>query len=169
MTSTPDESSTCATCGRPLSEHNRDVRFRLPDPVLDLPDQERTDGVWMSHDDAIKSVMMQVPGVGPFCRSLLPIHLDGGYTLHFGVWIAIHPNELQRAFSLWWTPEYETLELDGYLANSLPGWGGLASPVHAVVRDSEHTPYLVSSTNAELEHVLVHEWPHEEVLARLPA
>lgn len=168
VTSTQDEFAACATCGRPLSEHNRHVRFRLPDPVLDLPDKERTDGLWMSHDDPNESVMMQVPNVGPFCRSLLPVQLDGGYTLHFGVWIAIHPDELQRAFSIWWTPEYETLELEGYLANGLPGWGGLASPVRAVVRDPEHTPYVVSSVDAALTHVLVHEWPHEEVLDRLP-
>lgn len=82
MTSTPDKSAACATCGRSLSEHNRHVRFRLADPVLDLPDRERTAGVLMSHNDANKSVMMQVPDVGPFCRSLLPIRLDGGYTLH---------------------------------------------------------------------------------------
>jgi hypothetical protein len=113
-------------------------------------------------------VMMQVPGIGPFCRCLLPVRLDGGYTLHFGVWIAIHPNELQRAFAIWWTPEYDRLELHGYLANSLPGWDGLGSPVHAVVRNPDQTPYITGSHDDHLTAVLSHEWPHEEVLARLP-
>lgn len=136
--------------------------------MLELPDQERTDGVWMSHDDASTSVMMQVPNLGPFCRCLLPVHLDGGYTLHFGVWVAIHPDELQRAVSIWWTPGYASLELDGFLANALPGWGALFSPVHAAVLDPEHTPYVTASDDPELAHVLAHEWPHDEVLGRLP-
>lgn len=122
----------------------------------------------MSHEDANVSVMMQVPGVGPFCRCLLPVHLDGGYTLHFGVWVAIHPDELQRAFAIWWSPEYQTLELDGYLANALPEWGGLGSPVHAAVVQLEHTPYVIGSADPGLAHVLAHQWPHEEVLGRLP-
>jgi hypothetical protein len=98
----------------------------------------------------------------------LPVHLDGGYTLHFGVWIAIHPDDLQRAFARWWAPEFVDLQLDGYLANDLPGWGGLASPVHAVVQDVEHTPYVTSSTDPGLAHVLRHQWPHDEALSHLP-
>jgi hypothetical protein len=158
----------CPTCGRPTSEHNRHVRFQLPDPVLELAERERTPGTWMSHADANTSVMMQVPGVGPFCRCLLPIHLDGGYTLHFGVWVAIHPDDLQRAFGIWWTPEYERLKLDGFLANALPGWGGLAAPVHAAVRNTDHTPYVVASTDEHLARVLGTTWSHEDALARLP-
>lgn len=155
-------------CGRSTSEHDRHVRFVLPDPVLALPGRERTPGTWLSHDDANTSVMMQVPGVGPFCRCLVPITLDGGDTLHFGVWMAIHPDELQRAFAIWWTPEYAQLELDGYLANDLPGWGGLGSPVRAVVRSPEHTPYVVASSDERLADVLRRTWPHGDALSRLP-
>jgi hypothetical protein len=122
----------------------------------------------LSHADANTSVMMQVPGTGAFCRCLVPINLDGGYTLRFGVWIAIHPGDLQTAFSAWWSPDYENLELDGYLANGLPGWGGLAAPVHAVVLNTDQTPYVVASSDSGLEDVLRATWPHDDVLARLP-
>ena len=86
----------CATCGRPVEVHDRHVRFGLPDPVLDTPDQDKVNGAWLSHGDANSSVMMQIPGVGPFVRALLPVHLTGGYTITCGVWVAIHPDELQR-------------------------------------------------------------------------
>ncbi len=164
----PNDAARCPTCGRLTSEHNRHVRFLLPEPVLNLPEREQTPGAWLSHADPNTSVMMQVPGVGPFCRCLVPIHLDGGYTLHFGVWVAIHPDDLQRAFAVWWTPDYEQLEIDGYLANDLPGWGGLAAPVHAVVRHTDHTPYVVASSDDSLSEVLRTMWPHDEALSRLP-
>ncbi len=66
--------------------------------------------------------MMQVPDAGPFVRCLLPVHLTGGFTLTFGVWLAVHPDDLQHAFRVWWEPEYRELELDALLANRLPVW-----------------------------------------------
>lgn len=163
------ELTRCPTCGRALDQRDRHVRYRLPDPVLALPHQEATPGTWMSHDDADSSVMMQVPDVGPFCRSLLPIRLEGGHTVSFGVWIAVHPDDLQRAFRVWWTPQYPEMELDGYLANALPKCGALGSPVRAVVLDPEHTPTIVSSARGDLTEVLQREWPHDDLLPLLPS
>src|SRR5918998_447852 len=77
----------CPLCGGPVHEHDRHMRFRLPDPVLALPDRDRTDGTWMSGSDANESVMMQVPGAGAFLRALLPTRLTGGYSVTFGVWV----------------------------------------------------------------------------------
>jgi hypothetical protein len=74
----------CPTCGRPLSEHERDIRFGLPDPVLDLPERERTAGTWMSHGSPSESVMVQVPGGGAFVRALQPLTLTGGYSVTYG-------------------------------------------------------------------------------------
>lgn len=159
----------CSSCGLPVDEHDRHVRFQLPAPVLELPEQDRTPGSWMSHDSANASVMMQVPGVGPFCRCLLPVQLDGGYTVQFGVWIAIHPNDLQRAFAGWWSAEYAALELNGYLANSLPGWDCLGASVRAIVVDPDHTPYVIESANETLTQVLTRSWPHDQVLRSLPS
>lgn len=122
----------------------------------------------MSHGDANSSVMMQVPGVGPFCRALLPVQLDGGYSVHFGVWVAIHPDDLQRAFTVWWESEYVDLVLDGLLGNGLPGWGCLGAPVRLAVRDPDHTPYVVSSSDRTLSDVLLRRWSHDDVLPLLP-
>ena len=108
--------------------------------------------------------MMQAPGVGAFIRALLPVALSGGFTVTFGVWLAVHPDELWRAFAIWWEPEYETLAFDGRLANAVPPWGLLAAPVRAVVRDRNQTPYCDSSSDERLEAVLTNEWPHDLVL-----
>jgi hypothetical protein len=159
---------TCPQCGRAVDEHDRHVRFTLPDPVLDLPDRERTPGTWLSHADAGTAVMMQVPGAGPFVRCLLPVGLTGGHTVTFGVWVGVPPEALRRAFRLWTAPDYPDLVLDGRLANALPGWGLLGAPVRATVRDPDETPYCTSSGDPLLQRVLTAEWPHEDVLAGLP-
>ena len=44
--------------------------------------------------------MMQVPNVGAFVRALLPVRLTEGHTVTFGVWLAVHPNDLKPAFGI---------------------------------------------------------------------
>lgn len=63
--------TACELCGRPIDAHNRHVRFTLPDPVLAA--SPPSDDIWLSHDDAATSVMMQVRHVGLFVRALLPV------------------------------------------------------------------------------------------------
>lgn len=154
----------CPTCGRPLDVHSPDYRFTLPDPVLALPDMERTEGTWMSHVNARSSVMMQVRGCGAFVRALLPVRPTGGHNATFGVWIGVTPEDFQYAVRVWWAPEYADLALQGRLANNLPLWGLLAAPVRAVVRDVDQTPYCESSSDPQLTEVLTKEWPHLQVL-----
>jgi hypothetical protein len=157
--------SQCATCGRPTDTHDRHVRFRLPEPVLRTDDQHQAEGVWMTDPDPTRAVMMQVPGLGPFVRALLPIRLDGGYTLTYGVWVGVHPDDLQTAFRTWWAPEYADLRLSGHLANIIEPWDVYAAPVDLEVRDPDQTPYCVASDNEELHHILTREWDHDLVLS----
>lgn len=158
---------TCRMCGRPTSAHDRDVRFRLPDPVLDSPDQHRAQDSWLSDPDPNQATLMQIPHISPFVRALLPIKLEGGHEFRFGVWIAIHPNDLQHACEVWNAPEYTHLKLTGYLANKIQPWGIYRVPVDLAVLNPDHTPYCVSSSDQELNDVLNKEWPHE-ILASLP-
>ena len=76
--------------------------------------------------------------------------------------------DLQHAFRVWREPEYQDLRLEGALANSVPPWGLLAAPVTLAVKDPEHTPYCVSSSDPMLSRVLSQEWPHNDVLGTLP-
>jgi hypothetical protein len=158
----------CAQCGRVLDAHDRHVRFRLPDPVLSRSQDGLPDGTWLSHEDPEISVMMQVPGLGAFVRALLPVQLTGRHTVTYGVWVGVHPHDLQRAFAVWWEPEYIELTLDGALANALQPWGLLVAPVSLAVRDPEHTPYCVHSPDPLLSQVLTDQWPHAEVIDALP-
>ena len=158
----------CGMCGGPVDAHDRQIRFRLPEPVLDSPGQERVPGAWLSHESPEASVMMQVPGVGPFVRALLVVRLTGGYAVTYGVWVGVHPSDLQRVFRVWWAPEYENLRLDGALANSVPPRGLLAAPVSLAVKDPDHMPYCVSSPHPMLSRVLGEERPHNDVLETLP-
>ena len=116
-------------CGGPVDAHHRQVRFRLPDPVLNSREQDRVPGAWLSHESPEASVvMMRIPGVGPFIRALLVVRLVAGYAVTYGVRVGVHRGDLQRAFRVWWEPEYQNLRLDGALANSVPPWGLLAAP-----------------------------------------
>ena len=140
----------------------------LPDPVLDAADQEPSPGTWMSHDDAETSVMMQVDGIGAFVRALLSVRLTDGHELTFGLWLGVSPEDLQRAHRDWWEPSYSSLVLDGLIANDVQPWGLLGKPARAVVRDPNETPYLDSSDDHLVQHVLSDEWDHDYVLDALP-
>jgi hypothetical protein len=157
------DADRCPTCGRELSSHDRHVLFRLPEPVLALPEHERAARTWETE------ALMQVEGVGAFVRTSLPVRLTGGHQVTFGVWLGVRPEELQRAFREWWAPTYSDLVLDGLVANDVPPWGLFGRGARAVVRDANALPYLDSSADPELTRVLGEEWPHEAVLAALPA
>ncbi|WP_251024606.1 DUF2199 domain-containing protein [Arthrobacter sp. ISL-65] len=157
----------CGLCGQRVSGHDRDVRFRLPDPVLNSPEQHRAEDSWLSDPDPNKATLMQIQGISPFVRALLPVKLECGYEFRFGVWIAIHPDDLQFACRVWNAPEYSDLKLTGYLANRIEPWGLFAAPVKLAVLNPGHTPYCVASPNEELHGVLTKEWPHD-ILASLP-
>lgn len=52
-------------CGRQTSDHDRDVRFRLPDRVLNSPEQHDAEGSWLSDLDPNIATLMQIPNVRP--------------------------------------------------------------------------------------------------------
>lgn len=156
-------STTCPTCGRTLDAHNQHVRFQLPDPVLAIPAEERATRTWDNE------VMMQVEDLGAFVRCLLPVSLEDGYRLTFGLWLAVPPAEMHRALNEWWAPSYKDLVLDGFVANDVQPWGLLRKPARAVVRNPDETPYLDNSEDHVMAHVLADTWPHDFVMAALPA
>ena len=152
--------TVCPTCGRPLDEHNRHLRFGVPEPVLSVPKEERAARTWGN------DVLMQVQGIGSFVRILVPVKLTGGYTVNFGAWLSVHPNDLRHAWEVWREPAYKELRLQGLLANMLPGWEDetYIKPLETAVLDNEQVPYAVDSTDEFMRKVLLDEWSHESVL-----
>ena len=150
----------CHTCGRLLDEHQRHLRFRLPEPVLAVPANERADRTWGN------DVLMEVRDVGAFVRVLVPVRLTGGYTITYGVWLGVRAEDLRRAWEVWRTPEYTDLRLDGLFANKLPAWERetYGRPLVATVRDPDAVPYATESDDPFMRCVLQEEWPHEPIL-----
>ena len=153
----------CPKCGRRLEEHRRHLRFRLHQPVLEVPEEDRADRTWGN------DVMMQVQAVGCLVRILIPVRLTGGYTVTYGAWLAVSPEDLRRAWEVWWTPAYRDLCLTGILANRLPAWEDqtYVKPLTAAVRDPESAPYAADSSDDFMRRVLHAEWPHEVVLGAI--
>lgn len=155
----------CGTCGRPLNEHDRHVRYSLPDPVWEIPEPEREGRMRGGNE------LLQVEGVGAFVRALLPVHLTGGYAVTFGTWLGVQTDDLKHAWEIWNKPKkYRLLEVDGFLANAIPPWGGeiLAVPATARVLDPTQFPYMIESVHPILARVIRDEWDHEFVLPALP-
>lgn len=155
----------CDECGRaPLPRYERDVAFRLPDPVLAIPGRRDppADQIWQTE-------FMQAGGEW-FVRALMPVPLSGGYSLTFGVWIGLSPEEFTRATMVWSDPVlYPTYAADGYLANALPIWGLFRAPVRIEARREDERPVVVSSPDPTAERVLGEEWDHAFVLPELPS
>lgn len=155
------EPRACTTCGRPIDEHNRHVRFLLPDPVLSILPDERAGRIWGSDP------LIQVQGIGAFVRVRLPIQLTDGFTLTLGTWMAIDPAEFRSVWERWDTSEYASLQLNGYLANAIPPWGEdvFGGEVTAVVAHATQNPQIQASSHPVLGPVLNNDWPHEMILA----
>ncbi|MBW3665796.1 MAG: DUF2199 domain-containing protein, partial [Actinobacteria bacterium] len=103
----------CPSCGSPLSDHDRNVRFGLPDPALEVAEEDRPERFWGN------DVLMAVKDLGSFVRALLPVHLDDGTSLTFGLWLGVHPDDLHHLWRVWWEPEYADVSFTGYIANDL--------------------------------------------------
>ena len=128
--------------------------------MLQIPEAEREERTWGN------DLLMQVQGVGAFVRILVPVHLTGGYTVTFGAWLGVHPDDLRNAYEVWHTDSYVDLALEGRLANMLPPWESetFARPIRTSVRNHDEVPYATGSSDEFLRKVLTDEWPHELVL-----
>jgi len=91
---------SCPTCGRALDEHDRHLRFTVPEPVLGIPEAERPARTWGN------DVLMQVQDIGAFVRILVPVNLAGSYKITYGAWLSVSPDDLRRAWEVW------TLDVD---------------------------------------------------------
>ncbi|WP_442893227.1 DUF2199 domain-containing protein [Aquipuribacter sp. SD81] len=72
-----------------------------------------------------------------FLRVLLPVALDDGSTVTYGVWVQVSVEDQHRARSVWHAPECADRRLEGQLANNVPPGGVLDAPLTVVVRDPD--------------------------------
>lgn len=104
-------------------------------------------------------------------RTLLPVNLTDGFTVTFGVWLAVESDVLHHAWQIWHAPDYVGLRFCGQLANALPPWGEqvVGRRVCTEVRDANAIPSVCASDDPLVARILADEWPHDEVLPHLPA
>lgn len=155
----PDHLPDCSCCGAPLDPVDLDIRSELPDAFLALPPSERATA-WGNRD------FQRIEGVGGFLRCLMPVHLTGGGSVTYSVWLKLDDDQLRHANQVWNEPSYADLKLQGEVANGIKPWPALLSePAGAEVRDEGTLPYLVAAPDTLLSRVLTEEWDRDEVLS----
>jgi hypothetical protein len=150
--------ATCGCCGTQITDTDRiDVRLRVPDAALALPEESRQE---------VNAGLLRVAGAGSFVRCLLPVRLTGDLELVLGTWLRISDTDLKRLKAVWDEPEYADVVLHGTLANAIKPWADelLDAPATAVVRDVDQIPYVDDRTNPLGRQV----WDRDEVLSCFP-
>jgi hypothetical protein len=143
-----------------VAAHERELRFLLPEPVLDVPADERAARTWGN------DVLMAVEDVGAFVRILVPIRMTGRTSTNVGAWLGVDQADFNRAVEVWWDRAYRKVQLDGLLANTLPPWPerSLGAPIHAEVVDRDAVPFAVSSSDPVVQRILTEVWDHVTVM-----
>ena len=156
----------CAYCGRTLDEHDRHIRYSLPDSLFALKDPEKA------------AIKVDTPGAANFAgygdrlfiRTLVPVHLDDGSSVTFGAWLEVQEPDFRRAVESWNASSYADLSFKGQLANAIPPWRELVMgrECHARTLIDDAIPYVVSSSDDLMSRVLHDSWSAADMNAALP-
>ncbi|GAA0987143.1 hypothetical protein GCM10009555_065910 [Acrocarpospora macrocephala] len=152
---------SCVCCGGPLDPNDLRFNYPLPDPVTELPDEEIKSRV------AGGPHVFVVEGMGRFLRVLLPIALDDGRRVTFGVFVAVGSQAYEKAREAAGDGEkYLQLTYSGLLANAIEPWGNelLGAEVEVAVLDPRQMAYVVGSEHQALARVFQEQWPASDVL-----
>jgi hypothetical protein len=96
-----------------------DVAFERPQPLLDVPEEERAARVWI--DAATNADLCVVDGVVFLIRAFLPIDVEGGRTFRFGVWVRVDEAAFRTYASCAWDAAHPPA-CPGRLASEVPGY-----------------------------------------------
>jgi hypothetical protein len=165
MASMPTDSPlVCSYCQAPVEGPDLDFRFRLPDPIFDLPEPERAERMHGGGD------VVGARGIGVFIRVLLPVVLAGGYRITYGTWLRLLSKaDFERVRALWHAADYPSLALDGVLGNAIEPWGRpLMTRARVAVRDVDSVPYVERIYDEQMAKVLTEPWPRSLVLSAIP-
>ncbi|MGQ5262850.1 DUF2199 domain-containing protein [Micromonospora sp. ZYX-F-536] len=99
-----ESQATCFCCGDSLEPGHPAANFQLPDAIAQLDDDELRRLV-----DTHTYVVLTVQGHGSYLRVILPVPLDDGRTVTFGVWVAVSEESFYRARDSWASEAYSSL------------------------------------------------------------
>ncbi len=138
--------------GKPVS-----ITFELPDVYYEIPPELLE--TWG------QDPFLAIKTIGFFVRVVVPVRLDGGFSVNYGTWLEVHAETFREAWQTWNMPEYASLEMEGYLANVLDPWGTFPHAlVKATVRNLDDVPVVTSATHPDVQKFLETEWKHSWAL-----
>jgi hypothetical protein len=153
----------CSCCGKPITEDNLGFNYTVPSTLWDLSDEECEDVVVVNTD-----AVLTTRGFGNYFRVILPVRLDDGRTVTFGVWVEIHtPDEFTRVLDYCREPEDPpSLTFQGTLSNSVAPWQGktMGATVTSALLEPRKLPRITGGDPPVLE-VLNGSWSARDVLA----
>jgi hypothetical protein len=82
-------------------------------------------------------------GSGAFVRCLMPVHLTGGGTIEYSVWLRVGADEVRHASEIWEAPAYADLRFEGTVANAIRPWAdmlGAPAGAKALSHDPGYRP-----------------------------
>jgi hypothetical protein len=159
-----DPSLVCSYCQQPVQGRELDFRFKLPDPIFEIPEAERPQRVRDSGD------VVGAQGVGVFVRVMLPVRLTEDFQITYGTWLSLrNRRDFDRARRLWHSEEYPSLVLEGVLANAIEPWGQpLMTRARVAVKDVNQVPYVEAIYDDSMAKVITDIWPRTWVLSAIP-
>lgn len=151
----------CPTCGEKVAGLDREIRLRLPQPIVDILGEDPTT---KRFSIAPGGSFIRLDKDKYFARVLLPVSLDIDYEFHYGVWMAIDKPTAKHLWRVWEKPEYANVQFSGQLANLVPPWNKEIEGAEctAEVRDAESVPYIFQSTHPVFAKILSEPWPVHE-------
>jgi hypothetical protein len=161
---TVDPPLVCSYCQQPVEGRDIDFRFKLPDPLFEIPAAQRPARIQDGGD------IVGAADAGIFVRVLLPVKLTEGYQITYGTWLALlEEDDFDRVRALWHAPEYPSLVVDGILSNAIQPWGApLMTRARVAVRSADQVPYVEAIHDEAMAKVLTDTWSRSWVLSAIP-
>jgi hypothetical protein len=109
----------CSFCGEHHEEEMLDIRAQFPDPIFELPEEERASRADIGDDASVLD--RGSPDTRFFVRGLveLPIR-DADDFFAYGAWVEVNEEAFRRIGDLWWDSRgSEVPPFPGRLANEL--------------------------------------------------
>jgi hypothetical protein len=147
-------------CGRAWGEHTTDLQFGLPDEVLNHLDEVVDPTAWMSGRTPSESDLLCLPPFGAYLRALLPVRVEGGGVLTYGLWVKVAAEKFDNLRVVWPSPDYATVRTVGVLANKLPFQHAIYADVTVEVVDPNRKPVVTSSADTWTQELIDTELPH---------
>jgi hypothetical protein len=137
----------CSVCGKDHPEEDIERSFRLPDPVFALSEEEREARAKIASNFCALEDRV-------FVRGLIPVPVNGKSNPYcWGVWAEVSWDSYSELYNTWHQRDCADLkQLEGTLANELPGYDGTVGLPVRIVRQADTRPFFFILCDHPLQH-----------------